>query len=372
VACIRVGIISLLIGAGFAARAEAVSDHTLACQGLLLPAVTIEVPKENERLKPYYENHIANALRIFEGWALPPKIRISFGEPRLEPYANAITNEVFVPALREKTPPAGHRKKIGAVANPEASVAIAVHELGHLLIHGKAGKVSPLWKRIHTRIPELQVEIGAADREVRMLRWDVEQKTGVYFARSQPLEHYPAEWRPAYREIQERLAKADALVKEALSLQKFYNFGSIAYQEVFSDLVAVLYREDLAAIPKALRTGEAPEFSLGDLAFRDFSRNYGTAKEKRWLAAVHAGFKRDEIGVHMLFGPARARIGGIIGGRLHSLAGKQKAVRALADAIGFEIERLGMHHFDSPPAVDWPGLNAALAEAFEREWLKEP
>jgi hypothetical protein len=74
----------------------------------------------------------------------------------------------------------------------------------------------------------------------------------------------------------------------------------------------------------------------------------------------------------MLFAPARARIGAFVGTRMHSPAGKRKALVALAHAIGFEIERLGTRHFDFAADVDWPVLNSALAEAFEREWLKEP
>jgi hypothetical protein len=368
----RLGIAVGFLCALVAERAVAATETQLACPGLFQPAVSIEVPEKYARLKPYYERHIASALRIFEGWTLPPEIRIQFQEPRTEAYADAVANSIFVPALREKSPPVGYRAKIGAVANPEASAAIAVHELGHLLIHGEVGKVSPVWKRIHTRIPELDEELRRADAEIRKLRHEVEPKTGVYFARDKALEEYPAEWRSVYGEIRERLEKAIPLWEEAQALRKYYNFGSIAYQEVFCDLAAVLYREDLAAIPKAIRTGKRAEFSLNDPSFRDFSRNYGLAKEKRWHAAVLAGFKKDEISVHMLFAPARARIGALVSRRMHSLAGKQKAARSLAHAIGSEIERLGAHHFDDPVKVEWPELNTALAEAFEREWLKEP
>ncbi len=327
----------------------------LACPGSIRKPFNISIPPEFERLKSYYEIHLTSLMRIFDGWSLPESIDVHFGAISAEGLADYKTHAVYFPALFRKYPS-------GKTTDPNSTLAGVIHEIGHLVLVHDVVQVSPRWKYARDRAQTIEKDL----KTIRDKFDDLNRKYMWFTIGLDPLK-LDTEQLKIYPLIQASYAQVMALENEMETLIGYYHYGFQSYQEVFADLVAVLYSGDLRVIAGLLGPREK-NITPKTAEFRSFSARNNPRRIERWQKAVLKEIQSGDLTPHIIFGPARAEIGAIIKSHIKTEFGKRRAARALASAIASEANRVDPHVFEDPFQIPFQELNDRLVQAFQKAW----
>ncbi len=283
-------------------------------------------------------------------WELPERMEMRFGAFNAEPIADSISQVAHFPSLYPKYT---SRK----TTSPKTTLAGALHEVGHLVIHPEISKISPTWRYATKRGMTIEKEYSTASQVFYQL-----EKENIWFMPNQNPENFRVDRRESYAVLQAAFEKKQSLWEEMLRIRGFYNFGSLSYQEIFSDLFAVVYLEDLQAIAKLLSDGTRSS------QYRGFASRMSARERNQWLATLQSELRAKNSIQHIVFSPARGEIGNLIQSQIKTTTGKRRAMRSLLNAIASESDRLGIEYFRLPWKIDFQKLNDDLVDAFKTEW----
>lgn len=292
------------------------ADDLSNCEGALLPKLTLKIHPDFQHLKPYYESHLNKVVELLPGWVLPREVTFIFNTPDTDGVADTATGVVELPALYGEP-------GTGLLASEEQTLSIAIHEFGHIAIHGEAARLSKNWKHLQSRRDLIMREYGSATPE-RQAEFKVEINR----------------------------------------IRNILQFAFLGYQEIFSDFLAVVYLHDPRAIYNSKYVNPNAKRDDAEYYFRNFDANYGAVDRARAENYLRALVAEKQPVQHLVFGLARAGIWNVVKDRLQTPAQKQAALNALLTAICRQFEHLSPEYFNREGEIDWLAMNDGLVAEF--------